>query len=98
MDFVGCVVLNKFRRCSKANETLLLTLLLMQCSFQTIMVPLFLFQIIDMFRGTISWKIKRSFYRYFGKINAQLPVELVMMTCFYQVSDFCEGEILHTNV
>ncbi len=31
---------------------------------------------VDMFHGTISWKIKRSFYRYFGKIHAQWPMEL----------------------
>ena len=29
----------------------------------------------------VSWKIKKSFYRYFRKINAQWPVELVIMSC-----------------
>ena len=38
---------------------------------------------IDMFHGTISWKIKRSFYRNFEKMSAQLQVELVTYSPVY---------------
>ncbi len=40
-------------------------------------IPVIFKHTVDMFHGTISWKIKRSFYRNFEKISAQLPVDLV---------------------
>ncbi len=40
-------------------------------------IPVIFKHTFDMFHGTISWKIKSSFYRNFEKISAQLPVELV---------------------
>ena len=42
-------------------------------------MPVIFKHTVDMFHGTISWKIKSSFYRNFEKISAQLPVELVTL-------------------
>ena len=46
---------------------------------------------VDMFHGTISWKIKSLFYRNFGKISAQLPIELVSVAQLvtYDMEVFC---------
>ena len=41
-------------------------------------IPVIFKHTVDMFHGTISWKIKRSFYRNLEKMSALLPVDLMI--------------------
>ena len=49
-------------------------------------IPVIFKHTVDMFRGTVSWKIKSLFNGNFEKMSAQLPVELVIWSVVSQLS------------
>ncbi len=55
-------------------------------------IPVIFKHTVDMFHGTISWKIKSSFNRNFEKISAPLPVELVWIPWF-QVMSLAQADV-----
>ena len=65
-------------KCTESHVETFMVPLILLCNLSCLAQGKIFKHTVDMFHGTISWKIKSSFNRNFEKISTQLPVELVI--------------------